>query len=93
MRNDESETVIASSRDDPTSFSSSLKSSESVHADLMSVEDCESLLAEHDYAQSKKQNKRSLSHDRQNNQFGICLHVANQVTSLQLCALCSENAQ
>jgi len=88
--NDKSETVIASSCNDQPSFLSSLKSSESVHTELMSVTDCENLLTEHDYARSEKQNKKnSLSHQ----QFGVCLHVANQVTSLQLCALCNENAQ
>jgi len=87
---DESETINTSSYKDQLSFSSGLKSSESAHAELMSVVEGESLLTEHDYARSEKQNKKiNLSH----HQFGVCLHVANQVTSLQLCAVCNDNAQ
>jgi len=89
---DESKTIIAPSCNDQPSFSSSLKSSESIHTELMSVSDCDSLLTEHDYARSERQNKNkrnNLSH----HQFGVCLHVANQATSLQLCAVCNENAQ
>jgi len=86
----ELERVNASSFSDRPSFSASLKSSELVHTELMSVADCASLLTEHDYARSEKPKKPNnlLRH-----QFGVCLHVANQVTSLQLCALCNENAQ
>jgi len=88
--NDESETVNISSCKDQPSFSYNLKSSESAHTKLISVVESERLLTEHDYARSEKQNKKiNVSH----HQFGVCLHVANQVTSLQLCAVCNENAQ
>jgi len=69
---------------------SSLNSSDLKHAESMPTADCQSLLTEHDYARSERQNKRNNS-SRQH--FGVCLHVANQVTSLQLCAHCNENAQ
>ena len=69
---------------------SSLNSSELLHTELMPTAEYESLLNEHDYARSERQNKRNMSSHRQ---FGVCLHVANQSTSLQLCASCNENAQ
>jgi len=69
---------------------SSLNSGDLKHPESMPTADCQSLLTEHDYARSERQNKRNNS-SRQ--QFGVCLHVANQVTSLQLCAHCNENAQ
>jgi len=73
---------------------SSLHSSEFIHNDLMPVADHDSLLMEHDYARS--QNARSeRQHECYNSsrrQFGVCLHVVNQATSLQFCAICNENA-
>jgi len=69
--------------------SSSLDSSELIHTESVPTADCESLLIEHDYARSQRQNNWNNSSRRQ---FGVCLHVANQVTSLQLCASCNENA-
>ena len=50
----------------------------------------DSLLIEHDYAKSQSQYKQARSSRRQ---FGVCLHVANQLTSVQLCASCNESAQ
>ena len=74
--------------DHPASLST-LNSSELIHTKLMPTADCQSLLTEHDYARSDGQGKRNSSP----RQFGVCLHVAKQVTSLQLCASCNENAQ
>jgi len=50
--------------------------------------DCSSV--DHDYARPERQNKR---HNSSHHQFGVCLHVVNQATSLQLCARCNENAE
>lgn len=88
---DESETGNASAcnNDQPLS-ASSLDSSELICTESVPTADYESLLIEHDYARSERQNKSNVLSRRQ---FGVCLHVANQVTSLQLCASCNENAQ
>lgn len=85
---DESETRKASGSNNCQSFSASREPSESMLLELMPVAANKSLLTEHDYAQSARQNRNMSRH-----QFGVCLHVANDVTSLQLCAECSENAQ
>jgi len=88
LSDDESEMKCASQCiDQPTR---SLDSSQLIHTESALMADCESLLTEHDYARSLRQERRnnSLCH-----QFGVCLHVANQVTSLQLCASCNENAR
>jgi len=64
---------------------------ESVHTLLMPKATYESLLTEHDYARPAWQSKWNNSSSRR--QFGVCLHVADQAASLQLCATCNENAQ
>jgi len=87
---DESEIGNATSLNEQPLSASSLNSSELLHTELMPTADCESLLIEHDYARSERRNKWNNSSHRQ---FGVCLHVANQSTSLQLCASCNENAQ
>jgi len=88
--NDESWKKNASFCTDQRASASSLNSSELLHSELMPTADCQSLLTEHDYAKSLGQNKPNNSLARH---FGVCLHVANQATSLQLCASCNENAQ
>jgi len=62
----------------------------SVHMESEAAAGYQCLLTEHDYAQSEM---RSVGNDSsRHNKFGVCLHVANEVTSLQLCAACNDNA-
>jgi len=86
---DESQERNASFCTDQRASASSLNSSELPRTELVPTADYQNFLTEHDYAKSFRQNKPNIS---SSGHFGVCLHVANRVTSLQLCASCNENA-